>query len=138
MKYVLTADAVHANAPVGGKARALAALRRAGLPIPPWAVLLPAALGDSLTETQRQSLQANGDASALRAVIEQVEIREDVLAELRAAVAELCPNGELVAVRSSASDEDGAQHSFAGQLDSFLFVPAEQVADKVKAVWRSG
>src|SRR5207302_1791211 len=45
---------------------------------------------------------------------------------------------ELVAVRSSASDEDGVQHSFAGQLDSFLFVPAAEVPEKIAAVWRSG
>src|SRR5262249_10446022 len=36
------------------------------------------------------------------------------------------------------SDEDGAQHSFAGQLDSFLFVPPADVPRKVAAVWRSG
>jgi phosphohistidine swiveling domain-containing protein len=41
-------------------------------------------------------------------------------------------------VRSSASDEDSAQHSFAGQLDSFLFVRPEDVPEKVAAVWRSG
>src|SRR5213078_1024244 len=46
--------------------------------------------------------------------------------------------GAPVAVRSSASDEDGAQHSFAGQLDSFLFVAAPDVPAKVAAVWRSG
>ena len=40
-------------------------------------------------------------------------------------------------MRSSASDEDGIQHSFAGQLDSFLFVPPEMVAEKAAAVWRS-
>ena len=34
----------------------------------------------------------------------------------------------LVAVRSSASDEDGTEHSFAGQLESFLNVPPADVA----------
>src|SRR5262249_22495281 len=58
--------------------------------------------------------------------------------EIAAALDELCPNGELVAVRSSASDEDGAMYSFAGQLDSFLFVPCGDVPSKVAAVWRSG
>jgi pyruvate,water dikinase len=61
-----------------------------------------------------------------------------VQAELRQALTDLCPNGELVAVRSSAHDEDGAQHSFAGQLDSFLFVLPQEVAGKIAAVWRSG
>src|SRR5262249_57330662 len=62
----------------------------------------------------------------------------EVLRELLPALEELCADGATVAVRSSASDEDGAQHSFAGQLDSFLFVRKEDVAEKVAAVWRSG
>jgi len=49
----------------------------------------------------------------------------------------LCPDGEKVAVRSSAMAEDGDEHSFAGQFDSFLFVTREQIEEKVEAVWRS-
>ena len=43
----------------------------------------------------------------------------------------------FVAVRSSAADEDGAAHAFAGVLDSFLFVPPGRVADRVRDVRRS-
>lgn len=39
--------------------------------------------------------------------------------------------GEPVAVRSSAVDEDGARHSFAGVHATFLNVPASEVADMV-------
>src|SRR5205823_462634 len=67
-----------------------------------------------------------------------VEPAEAVLSELRVALAELCPGGELVAVRSSAADEDGTRDSFAGQLESFLCVPPGKVVEKVLAVWRSG
>ncbi|MFT4546999.1 MAG: phosphohistidine swiveling domain-containing protein [Verrucomicrobiales bacterium] len=49
----------------------------------------------------------------------------------------LCPEGGLVAVRSSALAEDGNEHSFAGQFDSFLFVEREAVVEKIEAVWRS-
>ncbi|MFI0460352.1 MAG: PEP/pyruvate-binding domain-containing protein, partial [Candidatus Thiodiazotropha endolucinida] len=48
------------------------------------------------------------------------------------------PDGERLAVRSSAVDEDSADHSFAGQLESYLYVPVDQVADRVADVWRSG
>lgn len=48
------------------------------------------------------------------------------------------PEGELVVVRSSALDEDSVQHSFAGQLDSYLFVSAADVMKRVMDVWRSG
>jgi pyruvate,water dikinase len=111
MRWVLRGDDADLSAPLGGKARALAALRDADLPIPPWVVALPAAHSAPPAELH---------------------------AELATALAALCPNGEPVAVRSSASDEDGAQHSFAGQLDTFLFVPPAEVPEKVAAVWRSG
>ena len=42
--------------------------------------------------------------------------------------------GELFAVRSSARGEDGGEHSFAGQLESFLRVPVDRVAGKVEGV----
>src|SRR5207237_2473767 len=69
---------------------------------------------------------------------EKVRPTPAVEQEIHEAITALCHSSDSVAVRSSASDEDGAQHSFAGQLDSFLFVRPEDVAAKVAAVWRSG
>lgn len=97
----------------GGKARALLALRDAGLPIPPWFVVTPAACPADLQPGE-----------ALRRALDR-------------ALAELGNDGTRFAVRSSALDEDGGEHSFAGQLDSFLFVAPEDVADRVADVWRS-
>ncbi|MBI5691335.1 MAG: phosphoenolpyruvate synthase [Verrucomicrobia bacterium] len=51
---------------------------------------------------------------------------------------EVAPGATHFAVRSSAVEEDGGEHSFAGQLDSFLFVPLADLAAKVEAVRRSG
>ncbi|HEY9640475.1 MAG TPA: PEP/pyruvate-binding domain-containing protein [Coleofasciculaceae cyanobacterium] len=101
------------QAQLGGKARTLATLAAFNLPIPAWFVLAPAA---ELALDLSESLQA----------------------ELAAALSTLCPAGELVAVRSSALDEDGSQQSFAGQLDSFLNVPLAEVVEKVVAVRQSG
>ena len=42
------------------------------------------------------------------------------------------------AVRSSARQEDGAQHSHAGQFDTLLNVPAHAVEDAARQVWKSG
>lgn len=104
---------------VGAKGFALASAARAGLPVPPWFAVTPAAWEVSRTPVKDFVLPP-----ALRA-------------ELAAAVAQLCPRGEFVAVRSSALDEDGAKASFAGQLESFLFVRPEEVAARLVQVWRS-
>jgi len=137
MKYVIRDHEAQPDSPLGGKARALAALRDADLPIPAWFVVRPEAFHDSLTACDRAALET-GDGPAMRRILEGLRPSDEVDAELVEALAKLCPDGAPVAVRSSASDEDGAQHSFAGQLDSFLFVPAADVAAKVAAVWRSG
>ena len=94
---------------IGGKAAALAALSIAGFPVPEWYALTPAAY--------------RADAASLR---------EALARELE----RLGPGP--YAVRSSAIDEDGRGHSFAGQLESYLFVPAGEVATRVADVWRSG
>lgn len=42
--------------------------------------------------------------------------------------------GRRFAVRSSGLAEDGREHSFAGQFETFLFVPLEEVPEKAAAV----
>src|SRR5437667_10715052 len=136
MHFLVFADEADLDAPLGGKARALAALRAARLPIPPWFAVQPAAFTASLSESQRSAFESAADGAALRALVEQVTPSPEVCRELEEALARLCPDGARVAVRSSASDEDGPQHSFAGQLDSFLFVAPPDVPAKVAAVGR--
>ena len=55
-------------------------------------------------------------------------------AEIRAALARLAPEGGRFAVRSSAAEEDGAGHSFAGQFESYLNVDAADVVARVADV----
>ncbi len=110
---------------LGGKAAALASLARAALPIPPWFVLSPAAFDDSARDS---AADAPGDAP---------RPGPGVVLELTDAVRRIAPNGELVAVRSSAGDEDGRAHSFAGQFESYLFVPPADVPARVRDVWQS-
>lgn len=131
-------DRAALDAPLGGKARALAALRDAGFPIPPWLVVLPGAFAESLSPVRAEQIQNTTTAEEMRAALDGVALCAPVAEELARTLAEFAPGGSPVAVRSSASDEDGAQHSFAGQLDSFLFVPPDQVAARVVDVWRSG
>jgi len=122
---------------LGGKAGALGALSQQGFLIPAWFVLSPGAFYASLDETQH-ALLAGADENSLARLFEDLALSEAVQQALYEALARLCPKGEAVAVRSSALDEDGQSHSFAGQLESFLNVPPQAVARKVVAVWRSG
>ncbi|MBD2071279.1 phosphoenolpyruvate synthase [Leptolyngbya sp. FACHB-671] len=144
MSFILQASDANAANQLGGKAGALAALAPKKLPIPGWFVVTPTAfdrsladrgLADhSLIEAERSPLTP----TEVRTALDNLHLSESVQAELRTALAALCPKGERVAVRSSAIDEDGAQHSFAGQLDSFLFVEPQDVAKRIVDVWRSG
>ncbi len=54
------------------------------------------------------------------------------LEKLTTALSQL--GGDLFAVRSSAAMEDGAGHSFAGQFETFLEVPAHEVAQRIRDV----
>lgn len=104
-------DPDFATLPVGGKARALGALSRAGFPVPAWCVVRPEAY------TQNHTL---------------------VIEELTALLGESVLVNTLWAIRSSALDEDGQSHSFAGQLESFLNIASPDLLTNIEAVWQSG
>ncbi len=137
MTWLLRPEAIEAASPVGGKARALAELQQADLPIPSWFVVLPEAFTASLTPEQKAALRAAADAAAVRAIVASVSPSASVATAIRQAADEIAPTGEL-AVRSSALGEDSAEYSFAGQLESFLFVRPDQLREYVARVWRSG
>src|SRR5690348_2544449 len=92
---------------LGGKARALAALKRAGLPIPDWFVVRPEACLYSLGEAGRQKLTEAPAAAVIQALLAKVLPEEVIVAEIKAGLAKLPASGGFFAVRSSASDEDG-------------------------------
>ena len=126
------------NSPLaGGKARGLARMDQGGLPVPPWFVISASAFVESLTLDQRAAIDAASDAASAQRVLDGVALHVTVRGAIDEAIRELCPAGEIVAVRSSASEEDGAVHSFAGQLESFLNVRPGSVAERVIDVWRS-
>lgn len=104
----------------GGKAKSLAILTQAQVGrIPLFLAVLPHACEVSRTGDD----PPNSPADA-------------VTHDLQTALPTLGPGP--YAVRSSALDEDGAEHSFAGQLSSFLNVAAPDVPARVADVWRSG
>ena len=118
---------------LGGKASAIVQLGQSGLSIPAGFVLKTTAFSDSLVALQAVAVSGSSDRLQV-----PIGLSEAVQQELEQALSQLCPQGERVAVRSSAMDEDGSQHSFAGQLESFLNVEPAAVVEKILAVWRSG
>jgi len=106
---------------VGGKGLNLGLMTRAGLPVPPGFCISSAAY--------RAALQCGSPLRISDA------LRDDILAAYRHLSASAAA---LVAVRSSATMEDGAEASFAGQQETILGVRGdEQLINAVLRCWRS-
>ncbi len=78
-------------------------------------------------------------ASVLREYISKFDFDAEYLRKLKKIWKKISnKEKQTVAVRSSASDEDGAKLSFAGQMDSFLNVSSfEQFINSLKLCWAS-
>jgi pyruvate,water dikinase len=137
-------------AEVGGKAGNLGQLTRAGLPVPPGFCLttrayaqatVPAGLDaifDALERTSASDVPAlTMLAEQARAAVLAVPIPPEIAEAVAAAYARLGPDVP-VAVRSSATAEDLAFASFAGQQDTYLnVVGRDDVLDAVRRCWAS-
>ena len=134
----------------GGKAANLGELTRVGVPVVQgFVVLAPAYFGflDAATLRPRaERLLAGLDVSdsaaldhaaeAVQALITAAAMPEEIATEIAAAYAEL--GAGAVAVRSSATAEDLAQASFAGQQETYLNVEgAAEVVRAVQKCWAS-
>lgn len=124
---------------VGGKAYNLARLAATGVRIPRWVVVAADAF-DSVALAGRDFPATPEEVEAVRAGIASRALPADFVDELAGALRAAGLAGARLAVRSSATSEDGAAASFAGQFDTVLGVPADDagaVADAVRAVWAS-
>ncbi len=98
---------------VGGKARSLAIAKSKGLPVPRYCVVVC-----DVAETTQES-----DHSLF------LELQEILKTHFQ--------DVSYFAVRSSAQAEDGTTFSFAGMLESHLYVPTREVPEKIAQVWAS-
>ncbi len=71
----------------------------------------------------------------IQALIKSAEISEEIRDEILQVFTEL--DADFVAVRSSATAEDGAEHAWAGQLDSYLNVTSVDLLEKIQHCWAS-
>jgi pyruvate,water dikinase len=137
MKFIYWSYDSATPAALGGKAMALHALRHFGWPVPAWFVLSPQAFKVSLNNADWSEVLEGRDAARFEAIRRRLSPNGQVREEIERALARLCPEGELIAVRSSGMEEDGTDRSFAGQYESFLCVDPEDAVEKVARVWRS-
>ncbi len=86
--------------------------------------------------TTRTSDELDGWLNEITAVLDRVRLDPGQVHQLQAA-AQQSELGQLVVVRSSSADEDGASLSFAGVFDSLLDIGVEDLAPAVSRVWRS-
>jgi rifampicin phosphotransferase len=137
----------------GGKGANLGELSRAGLPVPPGLVVTTRAY-DAFVEVSDIKGEVVALASVpraedpagfeevsegIRALFSGGKVPLEMADEIRAAYQELGEDGQTaVAVRSSATAEDLAGASFAGQQDTYLNVRgAEALLEAVKNCWAS-
>ncbi|MDO8626015.1 MAG: PEP/pyruvate-binding domain-containing protein [Candidatus Magasanikbacteria bacterium] len=150
-------------AEAGGKGASLGEMANTGIPVPPGFVVLASAFDRFLEETDLNAeisarlkevnvadVNSIDKASAvIRDAIHDHAMPKDLEVEILAAHAKLSgdsssasglarnDNDFLVAVRSSATAEDSAVASWAGELETYLNTPAEQVVERVKECWSS-
>jgi phosphoenolpyruvate synthase/pyruvate phosphate dikinase len=133
----------------GGKGASLGEMIQNGIPVPAGFVVLAQTFEKFLAETdlvqEIDTLLHEVDHNAIHTVekasekiqglIESQtmpkEIQEEILANFKMLGA------QYVAVRSSATAEDGAEHAWAGQLDSYLNTTEENLLQKVQQCWAS-
>lgn len=122
------------TAACGGKARGLARLIAAGLPVPEGWVLDDRAFRAAAGELRIGDPDEIGHALAEAAArIEAAELPPELCAEVAARAAALGP----LAVRSSATIEDGEAGAAAGVFSSRVAVQPADVLPAVRAVWSS-
>ena len=133
----------------GGKGASLGEMTNAGIPVPPGFVVLASAFDRFLEETSLnveivarlkevnvQDTNSLEKASAvIRDSIHDHAMPPDLELEIFSAYNML--GAELVAVRSSATAEDSAIASWAGELDTFLNTTVDSLIENVKRCWSS-
>ncbi len=133
----------------GGKGASLGEMTRAGIPVPPGFVVTAPAFDRFIEETDLnveinailgkvnvQEIHTIENASEqIHALILNVAFPEDLGKSIIESFHGL--NAEYVAVRSSATAEDGAEAAWAGQLESYLNTNEENLLTNVRRCWAS-
>ncbi|EKE15802.1 MAG: hypothetical protein ACD_11C00103G0004 [uncultured bacterium] len=133
----------------GGKGASLGEMTQSGIPVPPGFVVLSSAFEKFLTETdlnvEIDAILNNVDhkemhtietaSESIQALILDAKMPKDIAEEIQQFFKKL--DAKYVAVRSSATAEDGKEHAWAGQLESFLNTTEKDLLKNVQKCWAS-
>ncbi len=133
----------------GGKGASLGEMTQVGIPVPPGFVVLADTFEqflhstdllqeiDAILETvdHKEIHTVESASEKIQGLIKNAQTPENIKTDILKDFDEL--NTEFVAVRSSATAEDGQDHAWAGQLDSYLNITKEHVLEKVQHCWSS-
>jgi pyruvate,water dikinase len=134
---------------VGGKAFNLFKLRGFGFPVPDWLVLSSRVFDQLITDREAvvESILSEIDhsnaesyeraSSQIGDLILSIDLTREFEIDLLDHLSDTLDNGSYFSVRSSATGEDSSTNSFAGQMDSFLYVRQENIFEAIKKVWAS-
>jgi len=112
---------------IGGKAKNLIRLNELNIKVPEWVVIPQDVLLKQLPDSDLESVKSS---------IKEAVVPSEIMESLSSYFGEN-KESETYAVRSSAIDEDGSQCSFAGQFETFLHVPFEEIESTIKQIWVS-
>lgn len=133
----------------GGKGASLGEMIQANIPVPPGFVIFSSAFEQFIKETDlnieieaildsvnhKEIHTVENASEKIKALILETEIPQNIVKEIQKNFKDL--NAKYVAVRSSATAEDGKEHAWAGQLDSFLNTTEHDLLEKVRRCWAS-
>jgi phosphoenolpyruvate synthase/pyruvate phosphate dikinase len=117
MRYIADSDE-HGlmHTPIGGKAKKLSLLKKLGYRVPAFVVI-----------------PADTHSDQAHVMADDKYITDTFITE----IVSHFPQTTHFAVRSSAMDEDGERFSYAGQFESYLYVPITALAEKINRVRHS-
>jgi len=133
----------------GGKGASLGEMTQAGIPVPPGFVVVAAAFDQFLEETdllvEVNAQMRNVNYEDVASVTEVSKVIRDLIGDAvfpevlsKTVTKQFQSLGtQCVAVRSSATAEDGTQDSWAGELESYLNTTETTLLDNIKKCWSS-
>ena len=113
---------------IGGKAFNLAHLSQiSSIEVPAWFALTSGCFNDFIYDHREEYIKllskySEANRKKIIKLIENTEFSNETKTKILETIKKTFEKGDLLSIRSSATDEDGKTHSFAGILESYLYI----------------